>query len=231
MSSIIDLHIHTSKGSMDSGLTPPRMVEQARALGLRGMALAEHDKTWPQEEVDSLCQESGLLIINAREWSTNLGHIIVLGLDPLVRNIMQVQQLHEVAQAQEAFMIMAHPFRYFPGPSNFLFGTNRNSGALTVEELARHPVFELVNTLEVLNAGSTEAENERAQAVAAYLGKRGTGGSDAHMTAEVGRYATAFERDIKTQAELLAELLAGRFYPVRRTADGVYEPLEQAIAR
>ncbi len=211
---------------MDSGISPQRMIERARALGLSGVALTEHDKSWPPDEVEQLCRESGLLLINAKEWSTNMGHVIVIGPGLEAHPIMLVQELRKLALAQGAFMIMAHPFRYFPGPSNYLFGSNRISGTLSVGDLARHPAFELVDTLEVLNGGSTDRENQLAQALARHLGKQGTGGSDAHSLSELGRYATAFERDIRSQEELLEELQAGRFYPVQRTEDGLYLPLE-----
>ena len=230
MASIFDLHVHTTKGSMDSGISPQRLVDQARALGLSGVALTEHDKSWPPEDVQPLSEESGLVLVNAREWSTNMGHIIVIGMDPYVRNIMMIQDLHKAAQDHGAYMIMAHPFRYFPGPSNYLFGSNRSSSALPTEGLAGHPVFDMVDTLEVLNGGSTDRENQLAQAVASHMGKQGTGGSDGHAGSELGRYATAFQRDIRSQEDLLEELRAGRFYPVQRTAEGIYVPLAQAIA-
>jgi hypothetical protein len=42
-----------------------------------------------------------------------------------------------------------------------------------------------------------------------------TGGSDARGSLdEVGRGATFFKRDIKSQAELVAELLKGEYWPV-----------------
>jgi len=50
-----------------------------------------------------------------------------------------------------------------------------------------------------------------AMKVAEALGLPGTAGSDAHNVAEVGRFVTIFERDIKNDADLVAELHAGRF--------------------
>jgi len=228
MASIIDLHVHTIKGSMDSDISPRRLVERALGMGLTGVALTEHLSPWPVEEVEGLRRESGLFIVNAKEWATDMGHIIVIGLGREAKNIQRVQQLREVAQAQGAYMILAHPFRYFPGPSNLLFGSKRDSGGLTVEELAQHPLFELVDAIEVWNGGCTEGENELAQAVARYLGKATVAGSDAHMPSEIGRYATAFEGDLGREQELLAALWSGRFYPLRRDAEGQYLPLGEA---
>ena len=229
MGSVIDLHIHTVVGSMDSDISPRRLVEQAQAAGLTGVAVTEHLSLWPPEKVEELRRESGLFVVNAKEWSTDMGHIIVIGLDREVKNILRVQQLREAAQAQGAYMILAHPFRYFPGASNFLFGGNRNSEGLGIEELAQHSLFELVDAVEVLNGGCIARENDLALAVARHLGKAGTAGSDAHISSEIGRYATAFEREIGSEAELLAELWSGRFYPAQRSAGGDFLPLADAV--
>ena len=121
---------------------------------------------------------------------------------------------------------MCHPFRYFPGPSSLLFGTRRDQGAMTLEELAEHPVFSLTDAIEVLNGGCIDRENMLAREVANYLGKPQTGGSDAHMPLEVGRYATQFDKDLGSEADMLTELHAGRFRAVRRAMPGAYEALE-----
>ena len=51
-------------------------------------------------------------------------------------------------------------------------------------------------------------------------GFRATGGSDAHAVQEVGLCATLFDRPIRSEADLVAEIRAGRFRPEdRREAD------------
>jgi hypothetical protein len=51
------------------------------------------------------------------------------------------------------------------------------------------------------------------------------------MPLEVGRYATRFEADLESEEQMLEELRAGRFGPVRRTMPGVYEPTEETVSR
>ncbi len=227
MGSIIDLHIHTIVGSMDSDISPRRLAEAAGQAGLTGVAITEHMSMWLPEEAERFRRESGLFVFNAREWSTDMGHIIVLGLSREVRGIARVRDLRQVCQEQGAFMILCHPFRYFPGPSNFLFGNRRDSESLSVEELAEHPFFSLVDAVEVLNGGCIERENGLAQEVSRHLGIAGVAGSDAHMPMEVGRYATVFERELESEEEMLSELRARRFYPAQRV-DGAFLPLEEA---
>ena len=230
MGSIIDMHIHTIVGSMDSDISSKRLGEQAVAMGLSGVAITEHLHQWRADDVEHFRREHGIFVFNAREWSTDMGHIIVLGLPPEVRGIARARDLRAACQDSGAYMVLAHPFRYFPGPSNFLFGNRRDSHTMTVEELAEHPFFSLVDAVEVLNGGCIERENLLAQEVADHLRMRQTGGSDAHMPLEVGRYVTIFEADITSEEQMLAELRAGRFRPGTRVRPGTFAPLLRTAA-
>jgi len=231
MGTIIDLHIHTIVGSMDSDISPKRLGEAAKAAGLSGVALTEHMSQWQDDEVERFRQETGLFVFNAREWSTDMGHIIVLGLDRSVRGLARVRDLRAACDENGAYMVLCHPFRYFPGPSNFLFGGHRDAHERPAEELAEHPLFHLTDAIEVLNGGCIERENALAQEVARVLERPGVAGSDAHMPSEVGRFATVFEKDLTREEDMLAELKAGRFLPARRVQPGVFEPLAQTVRR
>lgn len=230
MGTIIDMHIHTVVGSMDSDLSPKRLGEQANAMGLTGVALTEHLHQWRPDEAAHFSEEHGLFVFNAREWSTDMGHIIVLGLPPDVRGIHRARDLRPACDEFGAYMILAHPFRYFPGPSNFLFGSHRQAQLMPVEELADHPFFHLCDAIEVFNGGCIERENKLAQEVANHLGKPQTGGSDAHMPLEVGRFATIFEKDLESEADMLAEMRAGRFQPAFRVEPGKYATLSERVS-
>ena len=229
MGTIIDLHIHTMVGSMDSDISPKHLAESAKAAGLTGVGLTEHMSPWPADEVERFRRESGLFVFTTREWSTEMGHIVVFGLDRKVRGITRARDLHRACDENGAFMVVCHPFRYFPGPSNRLFGGRRDSQELSSETLAEHPLFHMVDAIEVLNGGCIERENALAQEVAQALGKPGVAGSDAHMPMEVGRYATVFEKELESEEEMLAELRAGRFQAARRDQPGVFGVLEQSV--
>lgn len=230
MGTVIDMHIHTVVGSMDSDISPKRLAEAAREAGLTGVAITEHVFLWQPEQLERFRQESGLFVYHGREWSTDMGHIITVGLGREVEDIGRARELREACDEVGAFMILCHPFRYFPGPSNFLYRMRRDIHSESpLEDLAGHPVFSLVDAIEVLNGGCTERENQMAQEVARYLGLPGVGGSDAHMPLEVGRYVTLFERDLSSEEELLAELRAGRFQPARRLKPGVFTRLGEPV--
>ena len=88
---------------------------------------------------------------------------------------------------------------------------------LTPQQAAELPVFQLVDAIEVANASNTPRENEFACEVATLRGLPGSGGSDAHSSSGVGKFATGFEREITSPEQLLDELHAGRFEAVHRT--------------
>lgn len=233
MGSIIDMHIHTIVGSMDSDISPKRLAEQAKESGLTGIALTEHLHHWDPSDAARFREETGLFVFNAREWTTDMGHIGVFGLPANVKGIRHASDLRRACDDYGAFMVLCHPFRYFPGPSSLLFGHKRDAGQLPVEELCEHPVFSMANAVEVLNGGCIERENVLAQEVARSLRKPTTGGSDAHMPMEVGRYATLFDKDFETEEQMLEELRVGRFQAARRTGPGQYEPVatEEFVSR
>jgi len=218
----LDLHVHTSVGSRDCNLPLLRLTEAAHQVGIQGFAVTEHDTSWAPENLERYRQESGLFVCAGREWPTNWGHVIALGLDPDLEDIRRMEDLRRLADEAGGYLILAHPFRFFPSGSNYLFGPQGNASALTLEEMAGHPAWELVDEIEVLNYNCTDKENELAAAVARVLGKRGTAGSDAHSFTEVGRCITVLERAVASEGELIDELRAGRHYLARRRPNGEY---------
>ncbi len=220
MPSIIDLRVHSTVGSADSEIQPEALVKQAKEVGLTGVAITEHVAPWSDEDTQRYCLECGLFLYNAREWETDAGHMITIGLSRELSGITSAKLL-DIASGQDAFAILCHPFRDFPGPDNYLFGQMRGADALAGEQLAEHPIFQMADAIEILNGGNKERENRLAQEVARLLEKPGVGGSDAHRTPEVGRCATVFEADmIASEWDLLAALRSGRFHAAQREPDG-----------
>jgi predicted metal-dependent phosphoesterase TrpH len=231
MATVVDMHVHTIVGSMDSDISPKRLGEQAQAVGLTGIALTEHLHPWPDDEVARFRDEYRLFVFNAREWSTDMGHVTTFGLPREVRGIHRARDLRAACDDYGAYFIICHPFRYFPGPSSLLFGHRRDQQSMSLEELAEHPIFSLADAIEVLNGGCIERENTLAVDVARHLRKRQTAGSDAHMPLEVGRYGTIFEADLQSEEDMLREMRAGRFQPGKRgMLAGQYQPLDEAQA-
>ena len=209
---IVDMHVHTVKGASDSSLTPQQLMEEARRIGLNGVNISEHDRLWDAREMERFRQDSGLFASRAMEVSTDLGHVIVVGLERYLPGIHKAGDLRRAVAKAGGFMWLAHPFRHFFDPVHYR-RDGRQQPNLTPEEAARLPIFALVDDLEVANGGCTAQENEFALSVARVLDKRGIGASDAHSTHGLGCLTTVFEQPLVDERDLIAELRAARYYP------------------
>jgi predicted metal-dependent phosphoesterase TrpH len=208
---IVDMHVHTVRGASDSSLTPEQLRQEAQRIGLTGVNISEHDRVWDERQIEEFREQSGLFVSRGMEVSTDMGHMIVVGLDSYVPGIRRAAELRRVVDEAGGFMIVAHPFRHFFDPIHFL-RDGRQPFNMTPEEAAeRMPVFRLVDEMEVANGGCTPQENQFALRVARVLGKRGIGASDCHSKQGVGYFTTAFEEELRDQAHMLEELHAGRF--------------------
>ncbi|MGI8551757.1 MAG: PHP domain-containing protein [Dehalococcoidia bacterium] len=224
--SAIDLHVHTVVGSADSSLSVEQMVYTARRVGLHGVVVTEHMTRWTRERTHQLAAEHRLFVSGASEWTSDQGHMLVFGVDRMAGYSGPATEMRKIVDDHRGMMILAHPFRYFPGTMNFLFARWRGAERMTPEQLAEHPVFALVDEIEVLNNGCTDKENDLALRVARVLGKRGTAGSDAHSLEELGQVATIFDAPLATEEDLLRELRRGRFTAARRSATGEFAPYQ-----
>lgn len=221
--SIVDMHIHTTRGASDSSLRPVELARAARRLGLSAVVVTEHDRLWDPLEVARFRDEHSLPLINGMEVSTELGHVLVIGLHKYVPGVRHAEELRRIVSEADGYMIAAHPFRHY-----FYRIEWERQGLepvdLTPEEAARLPLFGLVDAVEVLNGGNNAQENAFALEVAQVLGKPGVGGSDAHSHQGIGIHTTVFERGLESEEDLLRELRAGRFYPANGLLQGNLQP-------
>ena len=200
----IDLHIHTRPKSSCSTIDPPALLEEARRAGLDGVCLTEHQNRWSPGEMEEWSRTGGIRIFQGNEITTNQGDILVFGFNPDLKGVVPIQKLRQEVEAAGGLMIAAHPFRGF-----LLFGISQLQ--LDVAQACKRPVFQLVDGLEVYNCKVTDLENNMARRVAERLGLLGVAGSDAHRPGDVGRCVTIFEREVRTERELIEELRARRF--------------------
>lgn len=230
---IIDLHVHTSCGSGDSSLLPQELVAEARRIGLQGVCLTEHDVPWDRSEFQRFAsQQDGLLLVPALEVETEVGHITVFGLSSYVGGIANPKELRRAADAAGAYVVLAHPFRNMfhkiSFSPNLLFKEPSRYPA-TAEEALEHPVFQLVDAIEVANGGNTDEENAFAWEVAQRLSKPMVGGSDAHSASGLGRCVTVFPEPLASPEEFLQALRAGLFYPATGLNIGNLQPFRNGV--
>lgn len=212
---LVDLHVHTAHGSSDSALPLEELIDESIAAGLDGLTITEHNHLWNDARWDKKALEAGLLVLHGIEVSTDCGHILAYGLEGYVSGIHKAAVLREVADHCGGMLISAHPFRraFDPGPHihNLL-----HLQFPTVEEAAAHPLFELVDAVEVLNGGSTEQENDFARQVAEYIGLPTVGGSDSHSSNSLGHCATRLMVPVRSLPELIEAVRSGHCRPVTR---------------
>ena len=77
-------------------------------------------------------------------------------------------------------------------------------------------------------------ENTFSLTVSQNLGMPGTGADDAHEIKDLGKTATYFDADIRTEEDLIAALKSGRFWPIDRTggtklADPLYHDVPSDV--
>lgn len=217
---IIDMHLHTLRGASDSMLDPDDLISEALRVGLSGVNITEHDRMWESWDLSPFRKKhSNIFVSNGMEVSTDMGHILAIGLKGYAPGIRRLEKLREVANEQGAFLVVAHPFRHFFDPVHFK-REGKEPFNLSPEEAAKLPVFQLVDGIEVLNGCNTPRENYFALQVAKALGKPGTGGSDAHSTQGIGYFAAVFEEELLSQEHMVEQMHKGRFFPGRGLNEG-----------
>ena len=189
---LIDMHTHTSVHSTDSNLLPLDSLARAISRGLDGVVLTEHDVVWPRHLAEQLSEEAGIVVIPGVEVTTELGHVLVYGIQSLVPRITDAKRLRKFCDEQEALMFLAHPARD-PG--------------LRVPKEA----MQLFDGVEGLNGCDGPLQNMSARSRGRTRPLPPIGGSDSHALHEVGTAATEFDADIRNLADLMAALRSGDY--------------------
>ena len=228
MARLFDLHIHTTKGSSDSSLTPEDLILEADRLGLRGLCLTEHSGPWDRHEFKRFASLHNVVLIRAMEVETDFGHMLAFGLDGYQAGFNKALELRKAATAAGGFIVTAHPFR------GVLSGANSSRALLyqsipdplpeSPEQALDHPVFKLADAVEVANGGTVDRENDFAMKVAGLLDMPVTGGSDAHSVHGLGKFLTEFPDEINNEAEFLKALHTKKFHPVTGLRTGNLKP-------
>jgi predicted metal-dependent phosphoesterase TrpH len=209
LSLLIDMHCHTGWGSGDSHTDPNVLIQQAKAYGLDGICVTEHNQVWEQRRVEQLADKHDFLVLGGMEVDTDYGHVLVYG----VREPRRFQRLPSVAELRRIVdqaggaMIVAHPFRKREKPPSTNFCHGRSLQLL--EEALELSVFDLVDGVEVHNGLAGGIEKEFAGVVASGRKLPTTGGSDTHRHPEVGATFTVFPDGIKNERDLVDALKSG----------------------
>jgi predicted metal-dependent phosphoesterase TrpH len=190
----LDLHIHT-KYSRDGMSSPAKMVRAAKAKGLDGLAITDHNTTRGWEEAITVARQLGLELILGEEIKVysgeeKRGEVLALFLQEEIPK-GDFHTVMDRIREQGAIAIMAHPFDPY----------RRFHDA---ESAAKR-----VHGLEGFNARSPFSEyNAQAGEFARKHKLVMTAGSDAHTKWEVGNAWTEVKAD--TLEDIRKAILKGQ---------------------
>ena len=205
----LDMHIHSER-SPDGSMPLAEIARRAKAAGLHGVAICDHDRALPDA-----AGYPGLLLIPGVEVSTDAGHL----LGWFVTEPVTARTLPEAAaeiHARGGIAVLAHPFEHTTNPA-------RAEAAAAC-----------VDGIETWNSRA-ERKNRRANAMAAEFAAshrlRGFAGSDAHTPREIGNGVTIVDADALTPDAVKAALLSGDVRTEGRRSKAVWTAASQFTRR
>jgi predicted metal-dependent phosphoesterase TrpH len=184
-----DLHVHSSYSR--DGMSPVEdILEAAKAKGLDGVAITDHDSTAgvrrALEVVDKVAP--GLLVIPGEEVSTLSGHLIVLGITMDIQGGRSVADTMEEARRLGGVVIVPHPY-------------NRPRHGMPIP--AGVDAVEVYNSRYILGVHNRIATRKARQ-----LNLPEVSGSDAHHASMVGNAITLINAN-KNLKEVLGAIKQG----------------------
>jgi predicted metal-dependent phosphoesterase TrpH len=207
---ILDMHVHT-KVSLDATATVEEyckaVVKYREIFPIDGFVLTEHRIIDHSIDYRKLGDRYGVQIFQGVEVDGDFGHILLYGVTAeclrfidLTNRRLNDREVIRIMRECGGIAVPAHPFR------ESLHGK-------ALEE--KKDWVAGVEIIEQFNGANTEVQNAKASAIVARDDLRGIGGSDAHYVNWFLTCATVFERQVDTMPELVEELYAGRFTPLR----------------
>ncbi len=207
------MHVHTTRGSTDSGLSPAELVAVASELDLDGVCITEHGGSWSDAELQEVADGTGLALFSGREIETDVGHVLAIGLLRYEAGLHRFGALVEYASWNGVALVLAHPFRHHTDPpagQKCLLTAGLSEPIAGAEALAKAiPELSQVHAIEVANGATSQADNDLAAATAGVLGSATTGGSDAHSAHGIGSGLTSVDGQPRSSAELAEAIRAG----------------------
>src|SRR5258708_2432239 len=178
----IDLHIHTLDDPKDAvDYSAHQLLERARALGFRVLAITLHDAVFDRPEVFADAAAMGILLIPAAEMRLHGADVIVLNVS--AEEMAELKSFDDLRRLRERrgdsiFTIAPHPFYIFGG----------SIGSRLFQEIDCFDAIEFCH----FHVGLFNP-NRRAKRVASRFGKPLIATSDAHRLHAFGRHYTSIQ--------------------------------------
>ncbi len=189
-----DVHVHT-RISPCSVLSTEEVLDQARALGLDGVCITDHDSMEIRHVIREGLQPNGLCVIFGMEYGTPHGDFLVFAPFDEVPMGLPAADLLRWVDDTGGVAVAAHPFR---------------QSRPTQEYLVRDGLCRIV---EGVNGRNKESENDKVENWRERYPIQEVGGSDAHSFAELGQVVTHFSDPIRSREDLIDALKNGTYRP------------------
>ena len=200
----VDLHIHTLDDPLDAlDYSAHELLERARELGFRVLAITLHDAVFDRAEVFADAARMGILLIPAAEMRLEGADVILLNVAAEeVRSLRTFDDLAALRarRGPSLFTIAPHPFYVLGG----------SLGEKLVERI------DLFDAIELCHFWSRFFNpNRRAVEIAEHFGKPLIATSDAHRLHAFGSNYTSIPRPTELTVEnVIAALRSGPLKPI-----------------
>jgi len=185
----IDLHVHTVHS--DGSGTVKEVLKAAKAKGLDGLAITDHNAIEGYFEAKSY--DFGLLVLPGYEIRTDAGHVLVIGLEnpPPKIELMRYEDLIKWVRKMGGLTILAHPA----------------AGRISLDRWVRHKP----DAVEILNASYPIYGFfvRRGLNIANNLRVPGVAGSDAHSPENVGNSYTVVRASNPSDDDIIEAIRYG----------------------
>ena len=197
-----ELHCHTNH-SKCAAHTPEQVLKAAKARGLTGIAITDHNTIRGARAAEKLNQDKDFTVIVGEEVKTEIGEVLVYFVQTEIRP-GRFQDVIKEARRQKALCVLAHPYNRLSDLTNRLLPI---SGRRSLRD---ESVLEHLDAIEITNGRCFADENRSAAALASRHHMPGVCGSDAHFPDEIGRLIVEFEGGFREA------ILSGRFNCIGR---------------
>lgn len=181
---LFDLHIHSTLSSC-SQLTVEQAITQAKACGLDGICITDHNTMGVRHRLSEGLQDNGLCVIFGMEYCTAQGDFLLFGPFESLQPHLPADLLLNIVDQSGGVAVAAHPFR-----------KSRSMDRRMIEQGR-------CCAIESLNGRNTPSENSAVGQWREHFDLAECGGSDAHSVEEVATFATRLFGPVRTRSDLI----------------------------
>lgn len=191
----IDFHVHTAERSPCATVPESDQIQAAIACGLDAIAITDHYQLVDPSHLSELNRRyAPFRILQGIEICADDEDWLILGCyHPIFeQNHWSYPALYETARSFGGFIILAHPFRFYPGIR---------------ADLRRYPPDAIEG-----HSNNIRTENiPHIQRLAAELNIPLLANSDAHHTGRIGQYFNVLDRPAEDESSIFSQVRSGQF--------------------